>query len=71
MAVMYTKLTVVDPSKSMEEKRVAETVKDNTEISKVSQLFLCSSKSFLNFRLSINRVVINKTCILSTHSDIF
>ena len=34
-------------------------MKDGSEISKVSDLFRCSSKSFLNLRLSSTRFLIN------------
>ena len=59
MAFLHIKYTALNSSKSMEETRVPETVKDGTDISKISKLFPCSSKSLLNLRVSSTRFPIN------------
>ena len=47
----------------MEEKRTFDTVKDGTESSKVSYIFLCSSESALYIRVSGTKFLINRFLI--------
>ena len=44
-----------------------KTVKGGTEISKVSELFTCSSKSFLNFKLSSTKFLRNWFLMKNVH----
>ena len=59
LAFMHIKDTVVDTFRSLEAKCVSGTMRDGAEISEVSLLFPCSSKSFLNFRLPSCRLLVN------------